>query len=108
MTSPNLYSKSDPEMQQALTALQGHVEAMSRAANRVLSIVQEIATSYVAGSSMVFQNKMTDWIEQYNKVMQAFQTLGDDTAAVNQVINNAEEDAHTTALTLNVSAALTA
>jgi hypothetical protein len=106
MTSPDVYSKTDDGMQKALTALEGHVEAMIRAAHQVESIRQTIATVYVAGSSAIFQQKMDDWTAQYNRVTQQFQTLGSDSSQVNQVINNAEEDAHVTALTVDVSSTL--
>jgi len=96
MSSPlsgQFYSKTDGGMQQLTGSLQNHVSAMMQAGQTAERINGEIAAGYVADSSRVFQRKVQEWVDAYKVVMQKFQKLSDDSVQVNQVLNNAEQQA---------------
>ncbi|MFI9005903.1 hypothetical protein ACIGNX_01560 [Actinosynnema sp. NPDC053489] len=105
MSTPD-YSKSSQGMQSGIAALEDHVAAMITSANNVVAISDEIATAYVAGSSTVYRHKMHEWIENYNNVMRKFEALRDNSSTVDRIIDEAEDETHTTALSVQVTAAL--
>jgi hypothetical protein len=92
MTSPIL-NKVDAAVQTAIGALDDHVAAMITAGETAYRIQQEIRSGYVADSSRIFQGRVDAWIGSYNEVMRKFQALGDNTAWVNTLLDQAEDEA---------------
>ena len=91
MTMP--YTKEDAALQAGLAALQEHVSAMIRAGQTAYRIRDDIRSGYIAESSALFQLKLDSWIENYNLVMRKFDALGESTASVDNILNQAEDDA---------------
>ncbi|MFD0278097.1 hypothetical protein ACFVHB_29900 [Kitasatospora sp. NPDC127111] len=93
MTSPVL-NKEDAAIQQALAGLEHQIAAMITSGQTVERINEEIAAGYVSGASRAFQEKVNDWVARYKQIMQAFERFTESTQGANQILNNAEEDAH--------------
>jgi hypothetical protein len=95
MTTPGTaLKKSDHSIQSTLAGLEGQISAMIQSGQTVERINEEIAAHYVSGASTAFQNKISDWVERYKSIMQAFQQLTDSTQGASQTLTKAEEDAH--------------
>lgn len=89
----SILSKDDGGIAAGLAAMQTHIESMLKAGAVAEGINHQIASGYRASSSTLFQSKVQDWIAQYRGVMNSFQHLADSTTAVNNMFNQAEEEA---------------
>ncbi len=93
-TPSGMLTKDEQAIQTALNGLEQQISSMITSGQTVERINAEVSQAYVSGASTAFQSNIADWIQRYQKVMQAFQHLTDSTAGANQVLNRAEEDAH--------------
>jgi hypothetical protein len=100
------YQYDEAQIRNAISALEQHVAGMRTSAGEVEQTAEYITMTYVAHSSTMFQRKIHDWLDEYNRVARAFDRLGQNSSTVSGVISRAEEDAHTSALTLNIESSL--
>ncbi|MFF8430648.1 hypothetical protein ACF07Y_37020 [Streptomyces sp. NPDC016566] len=89
-----LLSQQDAAMQQGIASLEHHVVAMMQAGQTAERINDELRQGYIAGSSTTFQQKVQEWVDNYQAVMRQFEKLASGSSGVKQTLDAAEEEAH--------------
>lgn len=88
--------KEEHAMRAALAALADHESQMRSAGQTANTINEDIARNYVAGSSSTFQNRVQDWLNNYNQLMGKFGNLREALQSASAAIDSAEDDANST------------
>ncbi len=93
VSTPGMLKKDDGSIQQALAGLETQISSMISSGQTVERINEEIAAGYISGASTVFQGKVSDWVDRYKKVMQAFDQLTESLSGASKTLTQADEDA---------------
>lgn len=88
----NTLRTEDAAVRNALSLLEQHTSFMSSMNGTVQTIREDINGCYQARSSSTFQSKVNEWIESYQSVQSAVQTLQQNLASAHNVIGRAEEE----------------
>lgn len=91
MTTHSGLHKNDQDLRTALGALDSHESEMRSAGNTATGIKESIAAHYVAGSSTTFQNRVDDWVTNYNRLMSKFQDLREALQGAGGAIDSSED-----------------
>lgn len=76
MSAPNLRT-DDASVSKLLAGLQTQIESMNRSMQGVEDVNAEVNQHFQAAASTAYQNKISDWEQQYANVIQAYQDLCD-------------------------------
>ncbi|GLY73792.1 hypothetical protein [Actinoallomurus iriomotensis] len=76
MSAPNLQT-DDASVSRLLASLQTQIESMNRSMRGVEDVNAEVNQHFKAAASTAYQNKISDWEQQYANVIQAYQDLCD-------------------------------
>lgn len=93
MGTPSMLTKEDEAIRQVLSSLEQQIENMVTAGRTVERIKEELAAGYISGASDMFQSKVDDWMQRYQKVIGAFENFVQSTQGANQILTQAENDA---------------
>ncbi len=88
----NTLKTDDQAVQKALSLLDSHTAFMKNMGSTVQTIREDVGRSYVAQSSSTFQSKVNEWIENYQAVQNAVQTLRDNLQTAHTTIGRAEQE----------------
>ncbi|MCB5906106.1 hypothetical protein [Streptomyces pinistramenti] len=86
-------TKQEQDIKNALVLLEGQMQAMRTAGQKVEDTVQQAAQHFHSTASTTFQQKMQEWIETYNQASAKVNNLHASLEAANQTLNTGDSQA---------------
>ncbi|MFG2222976.1 hypothetical protein [Streptomyces sp. NPDC048644] len=86
-------NKQEQDIKNALVLLEGQMQSMRTAGQKVEDTVQQAAQHFHSTASTTFQQKMQQWIETYNQASTQVNNLHASLEAANQTLNAGDSQA---------------